>query len=162
MVYETEDCDIVFEQVCMVLGKQYVITVQEEPGRDVFDPVRQRLRKGVGYARHMHSDYLAYALIDVVVDHYFPLIESLGDSMEEFQQTLLENPTLKRLRDLHDFRHAIADLPRAVWPQRDVLGGLVRDETGLVDGRTKPFLRDCYDSHGDHSRSSRNFPRCHP
>ena len=145
MVYETEEYDIVFEQVCVVLGRQYVITVQEEPGRDVFDPVRERLRKGAGNARYMKSDYLAYALIDAVVDHYFPLIESLGDSMEEFQQTVLDNPTRKRLRDLHDFRHAIAELRRAVWPQRDVLGRLVRDETGLVEGRTKLFFRDCYD-----------------
>ena len=145
MVYDSEDCDIIFEQVCLVLGEQYVITVQEEPGRDVFDPVRQRLRKGTGNARYMKSDYLAYALVDAVVDHYFPLIESLGDSMEEFQQTVLDNPTRKRLRDLHEFRHAIAELRRAVWPQRDVMGRLVRDETGLIDGRTKLFFRDCYD-----------------
>jgi magnesium transporter len=145
MVYESEECSIVFEQVCLVLGRQYVITVQEEAGRDVFDPVRQRLRKGTGNARYMKSDYLAYALVDAVVDHYFPLIESLGDSMEEFQQTVLDNPTRKRLKDLHDFRHAIAELRRAVWPQRDVLGRLVRDETGLVEGRTKLFFRDCYD-----------------
>jgi len=145
MAYDSEDCDIVFEQVCLVLGGHYVITVQEEPGRDVFDPVRQRLRKGTGNARYMKSDYLAYALVDAVVDHYFPLIESLGDSMEEFQQTLLDNPTRKRLRDLHEFRHAIAELRRAIWPQRDVLGRLVRDETGLIDGRTKLFFRDCYD-----------------
>ena len=145
MVYETEDYDLVFEQVCVVLGRQYVITVQEEPGRDVFDPVRERLRKGAGNARYMKADYLAYALVDAVVDHYFPLIESLGDSMEKFQQSVLDNPTRKRLRDLHDFRHAIAELRRAVWPQRDVLGRLVRDETGLVEGRTKLFFRDCYD-----------------
>jgi magnesium transporter len=145
MVYDSEDRDIVFEQVCLVLGRQYVITVQEEPRRDVFDPVRQRLRKGTGNARYMKSDYLAYALVDAVVDHYFPLIESLGDSMEQFQQTVLDNPTRKRLRDLHEFRHAIAELRRAVWPQRDVMGRLVRDETGLIEGRTKLFFRDCYD-----------------
>jgi magnesium transporter len=145
MVYSTEDNDIVFEQVCIVLGNRFVITVQEESGRDVFDPVRQRLRQGGGNARYMKSDYLAYALIDAVVDQYFPLIESLGDSMEEFQETVLENPTRERLRELHNFRHAIAELRRAVWPQRDVLGRLMRDETGLVDGRTRPFFRDCYD-----------------
>ena len=105
--YESEESDIVFEQVSLVLGKGFVITVQEEPGRDVFDPVRHRLHMGAGYARHMKSDYLAYALVDAVVDHYFPLIQSLGDSLEEFQQTVIENPTAKRVRDLHDFRHAM-------------------------------------------------------
>jgi magnesium transporter len=145
MAYSTKDDDIVFEQVCMLLGKQYVITVQEEAGRDVFDPVRQRLRQGGGNARYMKSDYLAYTLVDAVVDHYFPLIECLGDSMEEFQETVLDDPTRERLRELHDFRHAIAEMRRAVWPQRDVLGRLMRDETGLVEARTKPFFRDCYD-----------------
>jgi magnesium transporter len=145
MAYSTKDDDIIFEQVCIVLGKQYVITVQEEAARDVFDPVRQRLRQGGGNVRFMKADYLAYTLVDAIVDHYFPLIENLGDSMEEFQETVLDDPTRERLRELHDLRHAITVLRRAVWPQRDVLGRLVRDETGLVDGRTKPFFRDCYD-----------------
>jgi magnesium transporter len=145
MAYSTNDDDIVFEQVSMVLGKQFVITVQEEAGRDVFGPVRLRLRQGAGNARYMKADYLAYALVDAVVDHYFPLIESLGDSMEEFQETVLNHPTRERLRQLHDFRRAIAELRRAVWPQRDVLGHLTRDETGLIDGQTKFFFRDCYD-----------------
>ena len=145
MAYESEESDIVFEQVSLVLGKGFVITVQEEPGRDVFDPVRHRLHMGAGYARHMKSDYLAYALVDAVVDHYFPLIQSLGDSLEEFQQTVIENPTAKRVRDLHDFRYAMAELRRAIWPQRELLGRLLRDETGLLAPRTKPFIRDCYD-----------------
>jgi len=129
----------------MVLGKEYLITVQEEIGSDVFDPVRLRLRQGAGNARYLKADYLAYALVDAVVDHYFPLSESLGESMEEFQETVLDAPTRERLKELHTFRGAIAELRRAAWPQRDVLGRLMRDETGLVDGRTKPFFRDCYD-----------------
>jgi magnesium transporter len=145
MAYSTKDNDIIFEQVCIVLGKQYVITVQEEAARDVFDPVRQRLRQGGGNIRYLKADYLAYTLVDAIVDHYFPLIENLGDSMEEFQQTVLDDPTRERLRELHDFRHAITEMRRAAWPQRDVLGRLMRDETGLVDERTKPFFRDCYD-----------------
>jgi len=93
----------------------------------------------------MKADYLAYALVDAVVDHYFPLVESLGDSMEEFEETVLNDPTRERLRQLHDIRRVITELRRAVWPQRDVLGRLTRDETGLIDGGTKVFFRDCYD-----------------
>jgi magnesium transporter len=145
MAYSTNNGDIVFEQISMVLGKQFVITVQEEAGRDLFDPVRSRLRHGEGNARYMKADYLAYALVDAVVDHYFPLIESLGDSMEEFQETVLNDPTRERLKQLHEFRRTIAELRRAVWPQRDVLGRLTRDETGLIDGQTKFFFRHCYD-----------------
>jgi magnesium transporter len=146
MAYSTKNDDIVFEQVSMVLGKEYVITVQEEVGSDVFDQVRLRLRQGGGNARYMRADYLAYALIDAVVDHYFPLIESLGEAMEDFQETVLDAPTRDRLKELHDFRRAVGELQRAVWPQRDALGRLMRDETGLVEGRTKPFFRDCYDN----------------
>jgi magnesium transporter len=145
MAYSTKDGDITFEQLCIVLGERHVITVQEEAARDVFEPVRQRLRQGGGNLRFMKADYLAYALVDAIVDHYFPLIERLGDSMEEFQETVLDDPTRERLRQLHDFRHAIAELRRAMWPQRDVLSRLVRDETGLVDERTRSFFRDCYD-----------------
>ena len=104
MAYSTNVDDIVFEQVSMVLGKQFVITVQEEAGRDVFDPVRLRLHQGGGNARYMKADYLAYALVDAVVDHYFPVVESLGDSIEKFQETVLNDPTRERLRQLHDFR----------------------------------------------------------
>ena len=145
MGYSTNDEDIVFEQVSMVLGKQFVITVQEEAGHDVFGPVRLRLQQGGGNVRYMKADYLAYTLVDAVVDHYFPLVESLGDSMEEFQERVLNDPTRERLRQLHDFRRAIAELRRAVWPQREVLGHLTRDETGLIEGQTKFFFRDCYD-----------------
>jgi len=144
MAYENKKEEVVFEQVCIVLAENFVITIQEDPG-DVFDPVRQRLRDGGGNARFMKADYLAYALIDSVIDQYFPIVESLGESMDDLQETLLDQPTRERLRDLHEFKRLIARIRRAVWPQREVLGRLMRDETGLVAARTKPFFRDCYD-----------------
>jgi magnesium transporter len=145
MGYENKEGEVIFEQVCVVLAEQFVITIQEEDSGDVFDPVRQRLRDGGGNARFMKADYLAYALIDAVIDQYFPIIESLGESMEDLQETLLDQPTRERLRELHDFKRVIARIRRAIWPQREVLGRLMRDETGLVETRTKPFFRDCYD-----------------
>jgi magnesium transporter len=144
MAYEDKKEEVVFEQVCIVLAENFVITIQEDPG-DVFDAVRQRLRDGGGNARFMKADYLAYALIDAVIDQYFPIVESLGESMDDLQETLLDQPTRERLRDLHEFKRLIARIRRAVWPQREVLGRLMRDETGLVAARTKPFFRDCYD-----------------
>jgi magnesium transporter len=144
MAYENKKEEVVFEQVCIVLAENFVITIQEDPG-DVFDAVRQRLRDGGGNARFMKADYLAYALIDAVIDQYFPIVESLGESMDDLQETLLDQPTRERLRDLHEFKRLIARIRRAVWPQREVVGRLMRDETGLVAARTKPFFRDCYD-----------------
>ena len=94
----------------------------------------------------MGSDYLAYALIDAVVDHFFPIVESLGEAIEDMQQSLLELPTREKLEGVHEFRKALSQLRRAVWPARDVSARLWRDETGLVSDRTKPFLRDSYDN----------------
>lgn len=146
MVYEDEGEELVFEQVSLVVGREFVITIQEMPGRDVFDPVRQRLREGAENARLMRSDYLAYALIDAVIDHFFPIVESLGDSIEDMQESLLELPTREKLEGVHEFRRALSQLRRAVWPARDVCARLWRDETGLISERTKPFLRDCHDN----------------
>jgi len=145
MAYESNQHEVVFEQVSIVLADRIVITVQERPG-DVLNPVRQRLRDGVGNARFMRADYLAYALIDAVTDQYFPIVESLGESMDDFQQTLLDQPTRERVNELHEFRRLIARIRQAVWPQRDVLSQLIRDESGLIAERTKPFFRDCYDN----------------
>jgi magnesium transporter len=145
MVYDNPPDDVVSEQVSLILGENYVITIQEEPGRDVFDPIRQRIREGCGNIRFMKADYLAYALIDAVTDNYFPVVESLGERMEAFQETLLEQPTRERLQELHAFKRAIARIRHAIWPQREVIGRLVRSESELIADRTKPFLRDCYD-----------------
>jgi magnesium transporter len=144
MAYENQKEEIVFEQVSVVLAEKFVITIQEEPG-DVFNPVRQRLREAGGNARFMKADYLAYALIDAVIDQYFPIIESLGESIGDLQETVLDEPTRERVRELHELKQLIARIRRAVWPQREVLGRLMREETGLVAPRTKPFFRDCYD-----------------
>jgi magnesium transporter len=149
MVYRgdpTEGNDeLVFEQISLFMGRNFVITIQEERGHDVFGPVRQRIRDRCGNIRFMKSDYLAYALVDSVIDNYFPIIESLGESLEELEDILVERPSRERILELHDFKRAIAKLRRAVWPQREILGSLVRDETGMVSERTKPYFRDCYD-----------------
>jgi len=94
-----------------------VITVQERTS-DVLNPVRERLRDGIGNARFLRADYLAYALIDALTDQYFPIIESLGESMDDFQQRLLDRPTGERVNELHEFRRLIARIRRAMWPQR--------------------------------------------
>jgi magnesium transporter len=145
MAYKKTGQEVLFKQVSMVLSEKVVITIQELSG-DVFDPVRQRLRDGTGNARFMKADYLAYALIDAVIDQYFPIIDSLGESMDGFEQTLLDQPTRKRAKELHEFRRLVAKIWGAVSPQRDALARLMRDESGLIADRTKPFFRDCYDN----------------
>jgi magnesium transporter len=143
--YYNPDQEIAFEQVSLFLGKGYVITIQETPERDAFESLRRRLREGLGSVRYMRSDFLAYALIDAVVDQFFPISESLAEAIEQMQNELLEHPTRNRMRQVHELRQALTHLRRAVWPNRDVLTRLWRDESGLITDRTKPFLRDTLD-----------------
>jgi magnesium transporter len=145
MAYEETEGELVFEQVSLLLGKHYVITIQEDAAADVFEPVRKRLREGLGNARFLHSDYLAYTLIDAVIDQFFPLSEALGDSIESMEEEVLTAPSRDKLEKIHEFRQALAQLRRAVWPAREVLARLLRDESGLIAEKTKPFLRDCLD-----------------
>jgi magnesium transporter len=140
-----EEDELVFEQLSLFMHPKFVITIQEEHGRDVFGPIRQRIREAGGNIRFMKSDYLTYALVDSVIDHYFPIIEDLGETLEELQDRVVEQPNREMIRDLHDFKRAIGRLRRSVWPQREILGNLMRDESGIISDRTKPYFRDCYD-----------------
>lgn len=145
MVHEMKGNEVTIEQVSIVLSDKIVITIQERPG-DLLDPLRQRLRDGAGNARFLKADYLAYALIDAVVDRYFPIIESLGSATDNFQQTMLDQPTRDRINELHEFRKRIGRIRRAVSLHRDVVNRLIQDENSLIDGRTRPYLRDCRDN----------------
>jgi magnesium transporter len=145
MVYEGSPGEIIFEQVSFVLGRNFLITFQEDAERDVFEPIRTRLREGAGNLRFMRADYLAYALIDAIVDHYFPIMESVGETVDELEQALLNRPTREALQRIQAIRRTLLQMRRAIWPTRDVIGHLYRDDTGRISDRTKPFLRDCYD-----------------
>jgi magnesium transporter len=145
MAYQTKGQEVTMEQVSVVLTDKIVITVQERPD-DLFNPLRQRLRDGAGNARFLKPDYLAYAVIDTVVDLYFPIIESLGSSTENIQQALLERPTRRKMNELHEFRKTIERIRRAVSRHRDVVDCLMADASGLIDVRTRPYLRDCCDN----------------
>jgi magnesium transporter len=145
MVHHNQDLELVFSQLSLLVGDGYVITFQEEPAADVFEPVRVRLREGGGSARFLRYDYLAYALVDAVTDHYFPVVEKIGEAIEALEEKLLEKPNRENLRQVHEIRVALALLRRAMWPQRDVLMRLWHDDSGLLSDRTRPFIRDTYD-----------------
>ncbi|QJE95580.1 magnesium/cobalt transporter CorA [Luteolibacter luteus] len=145
MVYQDATECICGEQVSIFLGKNYVITVQEEPEYDVFNPVRERLRAGRGSIRKSKADYLAYALLDSIIDHYFPVLDELGRSIEDLEDQLLENPERSMVLKLHEHRRSLTQLRRYVWPLRDLVNGLLHDNSGQIKAPTKVFLRDCYD-----------------
>jgi magnesium transporter len=132
------------EQISIFLGRGFVITFQERPG-DVFDPVRERIRKGNGRIRRSGADYLAYALMDALVDQMFPILEDFGEQIELLEEKLIEDPQPADLEAIHGLKRDLLLLRRAAWPQREVLNGFERHAGTLVAKGTLVFLRDCYD-----------------
>jgi magnesium transporter len=132
------------EQIGMFLGDKWVVTFQERPG-DCFDPVRDRLREGRPRIRSGGADYLAYALVDSIVDGYFPLVETLGEQLEAIEEVVLTDPGSETLGKLHQIKRSLLVLRRTIWPQRDVIAALTREDTQLIGERTLVYLRDCHD-----------------
>ncbi len=132
------------EQLSIFWGAGWVLTIGEHPS-DALNPIRERLRTGSSELRARGADFLAYALLDVVVDNYFPVVESIGDRLEELETRVLGRPDRELLVSIHRLRRELASLRRAVWPLREALSQLVRDGSGRFSPATVPFLRDCYD-----------------
>lgn len=132
------------EQVSLILGSNFVISFQESEG-DVFDSVRDRIRTGKGRLRKMGPDYLAYALIDSVVDNYFLILEKLGEKVEFVEEELVSDPGRKTLQEIHILKREMIYLRKSVWPLREVISGLERAESALIKDSTGIFLRDVYD-----------------
>lgn len=145
MIYFDREDELVVEQVSMFMGQYFLITFQEECGQDIFERVRERLRSGSGFSRKYGTDYLAYALLDATVDQFFPVLEAVGDTVEELESVLMEQPAKGTLRGIYEAKRLLIRLRRAAWPQREIFNSLIRDETKLVTRETQIFIRDCYD-----------------
>jgi len=142
--YDDKDTEIRAEQVSLILGSNFVISLQEREG-DAFGPVRDRIRKGKGRIRKAGPDYLAYALLDVVVDNYFTFLERVGEKIEDAEQELATNPTPEILQLIHKLKRGMIFLRKSVWPLREVTSGLERCESPLIHESTSIYLRDVYD-----------------
>ncbi len=132
------------EQVSIFLGDRVVVTFQERPG-DSFEPVRERLREGVGRIRSEGADFLAYALCDAVLDAFFPTLEKLGDEVERLEDGVIASPEPATFQEIHRVKQRLIQVRRAVWPARDAMNELLREESPLVRPGTRVYLRDCYD-----------------
>jgi len=145
MLYHDEEADhLRAEQVSFVLGGSYLLSFQEDPG-DVFEPVRKRLREGRGRIRTAGTDYLTYALLDVIVDHYFVILEALGDRAEEIEDEVLDDPQTETQERINDLRRDLIFMRRMTWPVRELLSQLERLDSPLWSDDTRPFVRDTYD-----------------
>ena len=136
--------DILVEQVSFVLGRNYVLSFQEN-GTDVFGAVRDRLKGGKGRLRQNGSDYLIYALIDAVVDQYFAVLEMLGERIESLQERVMADPKPETLQNIHALKRQLLFVRRAVWPLREAINNLSRSECPFLHEPTKLFFRDVYD-----------------
>ncbi len=144
LYYDEKENGVNAEQVSLILGSNYVISFQESEG-DVFNPVRERIRSGKGRIRRMGSDYLAYALVDAIVDNYFITLEKIGEKIEDMEEELVTNPTPATLQTIHNLKRDMIFLRKSVWPLREVVSGLERGESALVHESTRIYLRDVYD-----------------
>lgn len=144
LYYNEKKREIKIEQVCVIIGSNFVISFQESEG-DVFNPVRERVRNGKSRIRKMGPDYLAYALIDAVVDNYFIILEKLGEEIEVLEEELVENPKVLTLHEIHKLKRELIFLRKSVWPLREVISALERSESSLMKKTTLIYLRDVYD-----------------
>lgn len=132
------------EQVTAVLGNNFVLTFLEQPS-ELFDGLKKRLREGNGRLRKLGSDYLTYAILDAIVDHYFYLLEEFGEAVAELEEELLSDPDSDTLQMIHRYRQEILFIRRSVWPLRELLVTLQRGDYPQIQQSTLIFLRDVYE-----------------
>lgn len=145
LYYDATDDEIVAEQQSFVVGKNYVLSFGEREG-DVFNPIRERIRSGAGRIRKMGADYLAYSLLDAIVDGYFIVLEKIGDSIEYAEDRLISKPASDTLKVIRDLKRDMLYLHKSIWPLREVASALARGgETPLIGEATQVYLRDVYD-----------------
>ncbi len=142
--FSKESNELEAEQVSLVFGSNFVLSFQERVG-DILDPLRERIRRAKGRVRKAGADYLAYALIDSIVDGYFAILEQLGESIEDTEQELSAHPTVETLQSVRAFKKEMIYLRKSIWPLREAVSWLTRGESSLVHESTFIYLRDVYD-----------------
>ena len=142
--YDKTNMAVDSEQVSFVLGHHYLLSFQER-STGIFEPVRTRMRASRAHIRELDVDYLAYALLDSVVDRYFSVLEDVNDASEALEDLLLRKPSNAELHSIHQLKHVSIELRRAVWPLREVINSLIRNENDFFKPATMPYLRDVYD-----------------
>ena len=137
--------ETITEQISLILGANFVISFQEGVEGDVFNLIRERIRNSKGRIRKMGADYLAYSLLDAVVDNYFVILEKFGDKIESIETELIGKPTQMTVQRIYQLKREMIFLHNAVWPLREVVSGIGKNESSLVKESTAPYLRDVYD-----------------
>ncbi len=145
LYFNEQDSAVEFEQISIVLGKNFVISFQEDPERDVFNPLRERLKINHTKLRQNGADFLFYSLIDMIVDNYFVVMEKLGEKIEELEEDIVRRPNTRSLAKLNLLRKEMIVLKRSVAPVRELVNGILRSESELIQERTEKYFKDVYD-----------------
>ena len=133
------------EQISILLGKDFVISYQEDASRDVFDSVREKLRIADSKLRLSGADYLCYAMIDMIVDHYYVVMDKIGDRIEMLEERIIRSSNKRSLAEINALRKELIVLKRNVGPVRDIINGFVRTDSSLLEERTRKYFKDIYD-----------------
>jgi magnesium transporter len=146
MLYFNEsDNSVESEQISIVLGKNFVISFQEDDTKDVFNPLREKIKIAGSKIRQAGADYLFYSLIDMIVDHYFLVMEKLGDRIEALEEDITRRADTRTLSKINMLRKEMIVLKRSISPVREVINGILRSESDLVDEKTEKYFKDVYD-----------------
>ena len=144
ITYNEESEEVEIEQVSIILGDRYIVSFQERKG-DCFEAIRQRIRENKGIVRKMGADYLAYSLIDIVVDGYFTVLEKIGDRVEDIEDELVVNPRIETLHDIYNMKRKMIAIRKSVWPLREVINRLDKLGSRMFRENTGVYVRDVYD-----------------
>ena len=144
LYFDEKENETKAEQVSLILGPNWVISFQEKEG-DVFNPIRERIRSSKGRVRKSGADYLAYLLLDAIVDNYFIILERLGEKIEGMEDELVAHPTPEKLQTIQSLKRDMIFLRKSVWPLREIISGLQRTESDLIQDSTTVYMRDLYD-----------------
>ncbi len=145
LYFNEKDSAVETEQISIILGKNFVISFQEDANRDVFDPLRERLKISSSKVRHLGSDFLFYSLIDMIVDNYFLVMEKLGEKIENLEEDIVKSPNSRSLAKINMLRKEMIVLKRSIAPVRELVNGILRSDSELIEERTVKYFKDVYD-----------------
>jgi len=146
MVMPKEKADGFYsKQISFVLGKHYLLTLQEDPEHDYFKSIRMRISRSKGIIRKQGVDYLVYTLLDTLIDGFFPVLEAYSEEIEALEDEVVANPSYQTLKKIYRVKRELLTLRRVIWPQRDAINILIRDGSELISDNVRVYLRDSYD-----------------
>jgi magnesium transporter len=144
LAYNNEKDEVEFEQISLILGKNFIITFQKED-KDFFSLIKDRIRNTKGIVREKGADYLAYALIDSIVDNYYLTLEILADKVEELEKDIISNPSSDELERIKHYKNEITFIRKSIWPLRDIIRSIIRSSSSLIKESTEIYFKDIYD-----------------